>query len=312
MKVGIMGCGAYGISLAVNLVKCNDVTMWTALEDEKKVIINTRYNDKMLKGVYIDEKINVTTSIEEIMNNDAVIIVVPVKFIEETLNKMKDYVTNQTFVIASKGIVNGHLLNEYIERYLNTDKIGVISGGTFAIDLAKFDESGLTICGNDEVREKLRNMINLKHIKLDETDDITGVELVASIKNTMAILMGILNKLNVSHTTTCRILTEIINDINEIIISLGGKSDTILKYAGIGDTYLTCTSNKSRNFTFGELLVEDKEKAYQFLENNTVEGVNTLEEITKILELNNIKINSITKLNEIINNGKEPKIILEK
>ena len=124
--------------------------------------------------------------------------------------------------------------------------------------------------------------------------------------------MGILNKLNVSHTTTCRILTEIINDINEIIISLGGKSDTILKYAGIGDTYLTCTSNKSRNFTFGELLVEDKEKAYQFLENNTVEGVNTLEEITKILELNNIKINSITKLNEIINNGKEPKIILEK
>ena len=312
MKVGIMGCGAYGISLAVNLVKSNDVTMWTALEDEKNEIQNTRYNDKMLKGIYIDEKIKITTNIEEVMNNDVIIIVVPVKFFEDTLNKMKDYVNNQTFVIASKGIKDGYLLNEYVEKYLNTDKIGVISGGTFAIDLANFSESGLTICGNDNVRDTLRNMINLKHIKLDESSDIKGVELVASIKNTMAILMGILNKLNVTHTTTCRVLTDIINDINKIIISLGGEANTILKYAGIGDTYLTCTSSKSRNFTFGELLVEDKEKAYQFLENNTVEGVNTLEEITKILEKNNIKIDSINKLNEIINNDKEPKIVLEK
>ena len=312
MKVGIMGCGAYGISLAVNLVKCNDITMWTALEDEKNEIISTRYNDKMLKGIYIDEKINVTTSIEEVMNNDVVIIVVPVKFIENTLSKMKNYVTNQTFVIASKGIVNGHLLNEYVEKYLNTDKIGVISGGTFAIDLANFSESGLTICGSNEIRDILRNMINLDHIKLDESSDIKGVELVASIKNTMAILMGILNKLDVTITTNCRVLTDILNDINKIIISLGGESDTILKYAGIGDTYLTCTSNKSRNFTFGELLVEDKEKAYEFLENNTVEGVNTLKEITKILENNNTQIDSIIKLNEIINNDENPKIILKK
>lgn len=312
MKVGIMGCGAYGISLAVNLIQNNDVTMWTALEDEKNEILNTRYNDKMLKGIYIDEKINITTSIEEVMRNDVIILVVPVKFFEDTLKKMTNYVSNQIFVIASKGIKDGYLLNEYAKKYLNTDKIGVISGGTFAIDLANFSESGLTICGNDKVRDILRNMITMSHIKLDETSDIKGVELVASIKNTMAILMGILNKLDVTHTTMCRVLTDIINDINKIIISLGGESDTILKYAGIGDTYLTCTSNKSRNYTFGELLVEDKDKAYHFLENNTVEGVNTLDEITKILEKNNIEIDSINKLNGIINNGMEPSIILDK
>lgn len=312
MKIGIMGCGAYGISLAVNLYKNNQVMLWTALEEEKDVILKTRYNDDMLKGIYIDENILVTTSIDELMTNNIIFLVIPVKFVKDTLLKIKKLASNQIFVIASKGIVDGLVLSDYVKQELKTDKIGILSGGTFAIDLANYSYSGLTVCGNNEVRNVLKGIFNLDHIKLDESDDLKGVELVAAIKNTMAITMGIIDNLDVSHTTKCMVLTDIIKDLNKIVISLGGDEKTILTYAGIGDTLLTCTSNKSRNFTFGKLLVENREKAYQFLENNTVEGVNTLDEINKILKNKNINIESIIKLNAIINEEADPKYILEK
>lgn len=304
MKIGIIGTGAYGISLAVNLHKNNnDIVMWTKIESEKDEIINTRYNSKVLDGVYINEDIKVTCNMEEaIKDKDIIFLVVPVQFMRTTLEEIKKYADNQIFVIASKGLLeNGKYLSQEVEEILKTDKIVVIGGGTFAIDLANFDVSGLTIASkNNDLITTVSNCLRSDNIKLETSNDIIGVEICSAVKNVMAIIMGISNGLNLSETTRSMLMVNIINDIKMLINIFGGYDETILTYAGIGDIILTCTSSKSRNFTFGEMIVKNKKDAHIFLENNTVEGINTLNMIFKVLRDKNININLIDKLYKII------------
>jgi len=313
MKIGIIGTGAYGISLAVNLYKNNkDIVMWTKIEDEKDEIINTRYNSKTLDGIYIDEGIKVTTNMKDaVKDRDIVFLVVPVQFMKSTLEEMKGYVDNQVFVIASKGLLDGgRLLSTEVKEILETERIAVIGGGTFAIDMARFDISGLTASSYDEEVVKIvSNCLRNDNIKIQESNDTIGIEVCSSIKNVMAIIMGIANGLNLSETTKSMLMVEIINDIKMLINILGGCEETILTYAGVGDIILTCTSNKSRNFTFGEMLVKNKEEAHNFLDNNTVEGVNTLNMVYDILKDKNISINLIDKLYRIINENNDVNII---
>lgn len=65
--------------------------------------------------------------------------------------------------------------------------------------------------------------------------------------------MGILDGLNVADSTRASMLTILLRDLKNIVEILGGKSNTVDTYAGIGDFLLTCMSNKSRNYTFDQI-----------------------------------------------------------
>ena len=107
-------------------------------------------------------------------------------------------------------------------------------------------------------------------------------------------------------------LTKLINDIRTLLENLGNNKDTFLTYAGIGDLYLTCTSIKSRNFSYGKLLGENKsqEELDNYLNNNTVEGVYTLKSIHNLLKDKNISLPIIDMVYEIVFNKINPKELL--
>ena len=286
MKIGIFGCGAYGMALSSILWenRC-DITMWTKFDDEKSQLETTRKNEKLLPNFELPYDIKITTDIEEcIKDKDLLIIAIPAAHIDTLSVQMKPYIKDNHILIATKGIEQetGLFINQILEKYLNTKNIAVISGPTFAVDLISKMPAGLTVASKKkETIARSKKALQNKYIKLRETDDVIGVEICGSIKNVIALSSGMLSGLGANDSTTAMLLTEAIHDMKEIIEAFNGNKKTVLSFAGFGDLLLTCTSTKSRNYTFGKMIGEKKSKSElaDYLSNTTVEGFYTLESI---------------------------------
>ena len=317
MKVAILGSGAYGLALASRLLmNKNDVEMWTYSKEEKKQLKETRISNK-LSGYKIPKEIKITTSMKKaVYDSKIIIIAVPAFAVDDIAKQLAKYIKQtQHILIATKGIEQDtcKFLTDVVLDYINTNRLAVISGPTFAVDIIKDVPIGLSLGTTNELTKKtiMQAFTNPK-TKLRPTLDIVGIEICGAIKNVMAIASGMLEGMNVPDSTKALFLTEALNDIKEIIDVLGGNKKTILSFAGFGDILMTCTSQNSRNFTFGKILGSGKkEEAIKYRESTTVEGLYTLKSIQKLLQDTGACIPIIDLIYEIIYNDKDKEEMLK-
>lgn len=317
MKVGIFGPGAYGSSLAEALVyNNNEVMMWTPFEEERAYIEKTRLI-KSLPGVKINDKIKITTDLDEILSFSKLLIVaIPAKTVDGLFSKIGNKIDDKYICIASKGIEEetGLFIHEVIGKYTNNQNIAILSGPSFAIDLINKTKCGLSLAvNNDETATIFEQALENDYLKVRVNHDIIGTEICGAIKNVIAIASGMIDGLNSSESTKAMLLTEALHDMEKIIIEFGGSERTILSYAGFGDLILTASSTKSRNYCFGKLIGQNstKEEIQEYLKENTVEGYNTLLSIYKLLREKKIKIPMINLIYQIIVQGKPAEEILK-
>lgn len=317
MKVGIIGCGAYGMALSSILIdnEC-DVMMWTKFVSEKEQLETTRKNEKVLPGFELNDKIKITTNIETIIDfSELLIIAIPTGFVEETVERMKDYITNQRILIASKGIQQktGKFLHQIVGKYISVDKIAILSGPTFAHDVIQKSPMGLSIATTDVNTFKIvKEAFSNKYTKVRYTSDVIGVEICGTVKNIIAIATGMLSGINTTASTQAMFLTEVIHDIEDILALFNADKKTVLSYSGIGDLLLTCTSEKSRNFCYGKLIGEGKtpETIAEYTKNNTVEGLYSLKSVHELLEKNNMNAPIISIIYDIVFGAKSVEELL--
>lgn len=311
MKVCLLGSGAFSIAISGILFDNNhEVVMWTKFEEEANYLIKHRKSPS-LPNVVLDDEITISTNLEESINNASLIIVaVPAGAVRSVFSEAKQYIkNNQHICIASKGIEQDTCKFVYhvIKEYINSDNISVISGPTFAIDVANRVPVGFSLAStSDETIKITKEALQNNYVKLRETNDIIGVELCGSIKNVMAIASGILSGMNLPISTQAMLITELANDIKHLIDDLHGDPKTIASFAGFGDILLTCTSPKSRNFTLGHLIgsKSKKKEITNYIKTNTIEGLYTLASVSKLIKDKNIDMPIINVLNDIIYNDK--------
>lgn len=317
MKIGVLGTGAYGVSLALILNENgHDVHMWTKFDEEANYLSQTRTSPN-LKNIIIDEEIKISTNFKKtIKGADLILIAVPAAFVDDVTKTLKKYIKpKQHICVASKGIERDTCLfvHDVVLKNIDTDKIGVISGPTFAIDVANKVPVGLSLgTKNLETVQIIKDALENSHVKLRPTDDILGIEICGSIKNVIAIANGMLDGMQLPISTQAMMITESLNDIKELIDALGGRKTTILSFAGFGDLLLTCTSVKSRNFSFGQLLGKKapKEEIQRYIETTTIEGLYTLKSIYKLLDDKQVKMPIINLIYDIIYGDKNPEDLL--
>ena len=308
MNVTILGTGAYGLALSSMFLMNNvNLTMWTKHEEEKKEIEKNRFNKKVLPNYQISEKIKITTNMEEALKDaNLIVIAIPVKFVRNTIIELKKYYKKKQHIcIASKGIEQDSCLfiANIIKKHINTKKICVISGGTFAVDIVESVPVGLTLASKSSSTIKLmQKTFANRNLELQVTGDIFGVEMYGAIKNVIAIASGIIDGMNYPESTKSMFITKALNDVMNLIYYLGGNKKTILTYAGIGDLLLTCTSTKSRNYSLGKMIGEkkSKEEIDNYINNTTIEGLYTLKSIYDLIHSKEKKLPIIDILYDIV------------
>lgn len=318
MKTAILGTGAYGFALAKIIINnCNNIAMWTPYSDEIAKIKEQGKIDK-LKQENSNLNVDITDSIDlALRNSDLVIIAVPVVALDELFQKLKHLINDGIHIcIASKGVDGNSLLfaHEILERYINTSQYAILSGPSFAIDLENGALCGLNVATkNKETAQVILKILNTDMVKLKVIDDVIGIELCGAVKNIMAIGSGILDGMGATETTKALFLTEALNSLNDIILKYNGRSDTILSYAGFGDFILTCNSDKSRNFQYGQMIGKglSSSQLCMFLENNTVEGYGTLSALHNIFKNNNVNNNLINVMYDVVAYKDNPQLVVE-
>ena len=317
-KIAIIGTGAYGLSIALALLKkCDTVTMWVESEERANWLNNNRKNSGILPNIEIPEKVEFSNDYQYVIKDtNIVFIAVVAKFVNSVTKELSKYdLKNKHFCIMSKGIEQNtcEFVHDVFKRNIKTKNLCVISGPSFAIDIAHDEPIGLSIASrNKETIKVISKVLANDKIKLRPTNDLIGVELCGSIKNVIAIAAGILDGLGYSESTRSFLITESLHDIKSLIYGLAGNKKTILSFAGVGDLLLTATTKKSRNYSYGVLIGQKKlSEAYDYVNNTTVEGYYTLKSIYTLVKRKKISMPIINLIYQIILNNKEPEKLAE-
>jgi len=317
MKISILGTGAYGIALAKVLhSNNNNVNMWTKYVEELDSLLLSRQNKRLLPGIMIPKGIIMSTDLEKNIHNSTIIVIaVPMNAVREVSKQLAKYLKEDQIVcIVTKGIEvgTGKRMSEIVKEETDSDKICMLSGPSFAIELANNNELGLVAASkNMDLCYTLKEVFENDKITISVTDDIAGVEICSSAKNAFAIIMGMLQEK--SDSTKATMLTILLNDLRLVCEVLGGKANSIFTFAGIGDFLLTCMNIKSRNYTFGTLIAKgnNTEKAFEIMGLTTVEGIYSLNSIYDMLKDRKIEIKSINTLYNILYNDGAKEDILK-
>ena len=306
MKIGILGAGAYGMAMAsVFDNNGHKIKIWSNSEEEVNLLLTNHKSNKT--DYIIPDDFVITTDMKLVVTDaDIIVIAVPSEFVRNVCMELNKYFKEEQIIcIASKGIENNSCLfmDDVVSQNINGNNIAIISGGTFAEDMVKEVPVGLTLA----TKSKLAGDMMLKamendYVKIQITDDIIGTEICGSIKNVFAIAAGMLEGMKYPESTKSLFMTEVIKDIKFLIKSLGGKEETILSFAGIGDILLTCSSSKSRNYTLGKMIGEERERQEikKYIDSSTIEGLYTLNSIKKLLKDKKIEMPIIDLISDII------------
>lgn len=311
MKISVIGLGVYSLAISKMLAKKdeNEIVIWTENNEKYEEYKKT----KKVASVFdtkLPKNIKISASMEDTLENTNLIYIITAsKYVDIVTKEMKPYYNPKIPVcIASKGIEESReeLLSNIVKNALKTNNIAVISGPTFAVDILNNEPVALALASKTKkAKEYVLNTLANDTLKLRPSKDMIGIQMCCSIKNVIAIASGILSGLGYSNSTQSFLINESLHDIKDIIKIFGGNPKTILSFAGVGDLMLTCTSTKSRNFSFGVIVgsTKDQNKINEYLATHTVEGYNTLEIVYKMLQKKGIEIELITTIYDIVYNG---------
>ncbi|RDH41159.1 MAG: NAD(P)-dependent glycerol-3-phosphate dehydrogenase [Candidatus Aquirickettsiella gammari] len=293
--IAIIGAGAWGSALAIHLArKGQEVRLW-AYEREQIIEINaTRINARYLPAVIFPPNIHCSDDYQTVLSGvQDILIVVPSAVFHANLVKLKPFLqSNQRLLWASKGLdtKKHQLLNEVVREILGDKEMAVLSGPSFAKEVAMGLPTAINIASeNYNFAHDLLLRFQTKCFRVEITSDIIGVELGGAMKNVLAIAVGITEGLGFGANAKAAVITYGLSEMIELGVVLGAKQETFLGLSGLGDLVLTCTDNQSRNRRLGLALgrgqtLEETKKLI-----GTTEGYDTAKNIFYLLEKYAIK-----------------------
>lgn len=317
MRVTILGTGAFGVALARILDKNeNDVMMWTKFKEECDVLTLTRENAAVLKGIKLPKSVNITTNLEEAVKDaELIMMAVPMKVVRSVCKDLKEYLKNdQVVCTVAKGIESktNMFMTDVVTEETGHEKVCVLSGPSFAIDVAKFEPVAFTVAGESTTACKLVAVcFENERTKIEITHDAFGVQIGGALKNVYAVATGILDGMGYNESTRAAFITTALKEMVIFSRAFDSYRDTIYTYSGVGDLLLTCSSPKSRNYRLGKLIgqgmsLEDAKEAV----GTTLEGIDTLSGMYSIIQKNNMRLPILEAMYKIIKKGEDKEILL--
>ncbi|MBL4789827.1 MAG: NAD(P)-dependent glycerol-3-phosphate dehydrogenase [Kordiimonadaceae bacterium] len=295
-KIGILGAGAWGTALAATAVAAGrDALIWAREEEVVTAINQTHENSVFLKGVKLDKKLRATANLADLASCDAILIVSPAQHLRATAKILAaDLPAGVPLVICSKGVEvsTGMLLSEVLAETTPNNPVAVLSGPTFAAEVARGLPCALTLAAQDKsVGDALIEALGQSNFRLYYNSDVIGAQIGGAIKNVLAIATGIVAGLGIGENARAALITRGLAEISRFGALYGAENRTLMGLSGLGDLILTCSSTQSRNMSLGMAIGEGQSFADIMAERNSVaEGAHTVEIVHKIAQEKNLSM----------------------
>lgn len=258
MKVSVIGAGAWGTALALTSARGGSDTLLWSYDGLHKEFDN----------VSIPENLKITTDMSDLKNTDTWLIVTPSAHFRETMIKARDFYDGQPIIICTKGAEynTGDFMSEILKETLpECVDFGVLSGPQFAAEVAKGIPTGSTLAGTNKAITAGQEVLNKLYLEI--SNDIIGTEICGVGKNATALICGYNSVMASGENERALSFTRTWGEIVNIGLAMGAEIRTFLGLCGIGDLFLSATSETSRNFSGGIAIAQGNQPQ------GTVEGI---------------------------------------
>ena len=276
-SIGIIGGGAWGTALAQVAAAGGETILW-AREPEVVEAVNRRHeNESFLPGLRLDPAIRATTELGALAGCDALLVVTPAQHMRGVLASLG--ASGTPLVLCAKGIEepNAKLMHEVAREEQPNSPLAVLSGPTFADEVAKGLPTALTLAVEDrDLGEALRTRLARPAFRPYLSDDIVGAEIGGAVKNVLAIACGVVEGSGLGQNARAALISRGFAEMTRFGLAKGGRAETLAGLSGLGDLVLTCSSSSSRNFSLGMGLGQGRSAAELLSDRKTVaEGAYT-------------------------------------
>ena len=255
----VMGAGGFGTALSVMCARFgHKVTLWSPFREEADALGEKRENPRLLPGVVIDKRIEITTGLEAVPSADMLLLATPSGVVRATAQRIAGLVGRGVPVACvSKGLEAGTFktLSQVLEEELPHNHSVALSGPSHAEEVARGVATKVVAASRSrDAAEQVQDILMNETFRIYVGDDVLGVELGGAMKNVIALAAGVLDGLGGGDNTKAALMTRGVAEIARLGLALGAKSETFAGLSGIGDLIVTCNSMHSRNRRFGMLI----------------------------------------------------------
>ncbi len=256
-RIGVIGAGSWGTALGILLARHgHQVLLWGHEPQEMHHLQQDGENRRYLPGLPFPSGLHPVVELEAALEGvDEILIVVPSHAFEKVLQRVQELIpAPHSLSWATKGLVpqGRRLLHEAASSIFPNASLAVISGPTFAAEVARGLPTAVTVASSDtEHARKLAGYLHGDSFRAYTSSDLVGVEVGGAAKNVMAIAAGISDGLGFGANARAALITRGLAEITRLGLALGGEHATFMGLAGLGDLVLTCTDDQSRNRRMG-------------------------------------------------------------
>lgn len=284
-KIGIIGAGAWGCALALAFERAGfEILIWSFETDVRDQINQNHENKTYLQDHKLSPRIKATSSFADFKDFTTLLLVCPTQHISSISKELYQFIAPETLIIiCSKGIdiKNAKLPSELLHDINPNANLAILSGPSFARDVALNLPTALTFAYADNKKGlEFCKEFATKTFRPYWSDDIIGAQIGGAIKNIIAIGCGIILGKKWGDNARAALITRGLNEMAQLSHIMGGKPQSLMGLAGIGDLTLTCNSLESRNMSLGYALGQGQSLADYIRDKKTVcEGLKTVEAI---------------------------------
>ena len=279
-KACVVGSGSWGTAFTGLLApNVGEVVLWCRSAQVAEEINLRRRNPRRLTDYELCENVSATADAALALGGSGVVVLaVPSAHLRGVCRGIASFVPDDAIIVVlTKGMEPGthKLMHEIAADELgDVSRIAVVSGPNHAEEISRGQVSAAVVASSDaSVAERVQDLVFSYSFRSYVSSDVVGVEVCGAVKNVVAIACGLAAGLGAGDNTLAALMTRGIAEVARISSALGGDPLTPMGLAGMGDLVATCTSEHSRNRTFGEALARGETLAeYEARTNMVVEG----------------------------------------
>ncbi|GAB6098654.1 NAD(P)H-dependent glycerol-3-phosphate dehydrogenase [Halanaerocella petrolearia] len=314
-KVAVIGGGSWGTALALQLHRNGYQVCIQDVSKQKVTEINQEHRNSYLPDIELPVDLQATTDLEEAVTEaKLVVVVVPSHVMRTVAQNLQGLIADDTIIVsASKGLEEGTNLRmtEILAEELTNhqDQVVALSGPTHAEEVVLDHPTTVVVAHKDKkLAQQVQDIFMSDKFRVYTNPDVVGVELGATVKNSIAIAAGIADGLGYGDNAIAALVTRGITEIKRLGVAMGAKAMTFAGLTGLGDLVVTCTSRHSRNRRLGHKIGSGNTLGQALDEMQMIaEGVKTTKAVHSLAQELNVEMPIVGQVYQILFEDKEPK-----